>query len=113
MENIKVELLSKNKARLELVEGVHWIHYNNLEMGKDSEITLTVTGDFQGQRIKAGCMSCTKASIVNSVGNTHTISIIYDSNILGPFTKTVSFFYTPEEKGEHQVTLRITGKVFR
>jgi hypothetical protein len=113
MENIEVKLLSENKARLELVEGVYWVHYNNLEMGKDSEITLTITGGFQSQRIKAGCMSCTKASVVSSAEDTHTISIIYDSNILGPFTKTVLFFYTTEDKIEHQISLKITGKVFR
>jgi hypothetical protein len=113
MENIEIELLSKDRARLEAVEGTYWIHYNNIEMGKDSEILLTIKGSFQDQRIKAGCMSCTKAKIVSSIGETHTISIVYDSNILGPFTKTVGFFYTFEGQGEQQAQLKITGKVFR
>jgi G3E family GTPase len=45
-------------------------------------------GSFKTRELKAGCMSCTKkARIVSSIGETHTISIVYGSNILGPFTK--------------------------
>lgn len=112
MEDIKIKLLSEDKARLEEVENIYWIYYNTLPYKGNSTIQLEIEVDSDSQRIKPGCLSCTQANIVKSEGDKHTIQITYDTKNIGNFTKTVTFFHTKNGK-EGTITFKITGTVSR
>lgn len=112
MEEIKVTLLTEDKARLENIEGTYWIYYNTMAYKANSTIQLEVEVAADTTRIKSGCMACTLSSIVKSEGNKHTIEITYDTINIGDFMKTVTFFHTLNGV-EQATTLRITGNVSR
>ena len=112
MEDIKIKLLSEDKARLEKIENIYWIYYNTLPYKGNSTIQLEVEVDSDSQRIKIGCMACTTSNISKSEGNKHTLEITYDTKNIGNFTKTVTFFHTKNGK-EEATTFKITGTVSR
>ena len=112
MEDIKIKLLSEDKARLEKIENIYWIYYNTLPYKGNSTIQLSIDGCFENIKLKIGCQACTQASISKSEGNKHTLEITYDTKNIGNFTKTVTFFHTKNGK-EESTTFKITGTVSR
>lgn len=112
MKEIKVTLLSEDKARLELVEPTYWIYYNQLTYKANATVQLQINVEADSCRVRSGCMACTTSNILKSEENKHTIEITYDTKNIGDFTKTVTFFYTIAGK-EESVLLKITGNVAR
>lgn len=107
-----VKIVTSEKARVEKLDTVYWIYFNPLKYKQDSTIQVEIEADIDSARVKVGCASCTKARILGSVGNRHSIDITYDTTNIGDFTKTVTFFYTKNEV-ENNVVMKITGTVKR
>ena len=110
MEIIKI--LSEDKARVEKIDTLYWIYFNNLQYKQDSTIQVEIEVEIDSARAKAGCQACTTVKILSSEGNKHTLEITYDTTNIGDFTKTVTFFYTKNEV-ESSVVMRIQGTVTR
>jgi hypothetical protein len=107
-----VKIVSKDKARVEKIDTLYWIYFNELKYKQDSTIEVEIEVDIDSARVKPGCLSCTKARILGSVGNKHLLEINYDTTNIGDFTKTVTFFYTKNEV-ENSIVMKITGTVKR
>lgn len=54
MEDIKIKLLSEDKARLEKVEDIYWIYYNTLPYKGNSTIQLEIEVESDSQRSNQG-----------------------------------------------------------
>lgn len=107
MEDLKITLLSKDKARLEKVGEFYWIYYNPLTYKSNSTVQLLIEGQFTNPRLKIGCMSCTKGSLVNS-----TVELTYDTTIIGNFEKSATFYYTQDGQEKSKI-IKLTGTVIR
>ena len=112
MENLKVTLLSEDKARMEKIELYYWIYYNTLTYKANATVQVSVEGEFDNPRIKAGCSSCTTVKLLESEQGNQVFEITYDTKNIGLFTKTV-FFYCKQNGIEVQIPFRITGNVAR
>lgn len=107
-----VKILTEGKARVEKIDTLYWIYFNNLKYKQDSTIQVEIEVEIDLARVKVGCASCTTAKIIGSVGNKHILEITYDTTNIGDFTKTVTFFYTKNEV-ENNVVMKIQGTVAR
>lgn len=107
-----VKILSEDKARVEKIDTLHWIYFNNLKYKQDSTIQVEIEVEIDSARLKIGCQACTTAKIIGSEGNKHNLEITYDTTNIGDFTKTVTFFYTKNEV-ESSIVMKIQGTVTR
>lgn len=107
-----VKILSEDKARVEKIDTLYWIYFNNLKYKQDSTIQVEIEVEIDSARLKVGCQACTTAKILGSEENKHTLEITYDTTNIGDFTKTVTFFYTKNEV-ENSIVMKIQGTVTR
>jgi len=112
MEEIKVTLLSEDKARMEKIDLYYWLYYNTLTYKADSTLLIRIEGEIENPRVKAGCSSCTTVELGTSGENDQVFEITYDTKNIGVFTKTV-FFYYRKNGIEFQIPFKITGNVAR
>jgi hypothetical protein len=107
-----VKILSLEKARVEKIDNLYWIYFNDLKYKQDSTIQVQIEVEIDSARLKVGCQACTTAKIIGSEENNHIIEITYDTTNIGDFTKTVTFFYTKDEV-ENSIVMKISGTVVR
>lgn len=112
MENLKIILLTEDKASMELVDGAFWVYYNKLSKDSDSRVLISIKGEMDSPRVKAGCMSCTKANLILTTKEETLMEIIYDTKNIGDFTKTVTFYHKVNG-ADTPISFKITGTVFR
>lgn len=93
---MEIKLLTTEKAEL-LKEGDSYlIAYNTLNYKESSTVKLEVTGiPLKSLSVRAGCTSCTQAS-VKIEDQKAIITITYDTSNIGSFDRRVSFFHQKE-----------------
>lgn len=89
------------------------IDYGSKNQNFNSSVILHITSDVGFKKLTAspGCGGCTTVSQSKRDNNTFSVSIRYDSELLGRISKTVTVKATELDGKEEKIVIKLSGMI--